>query len=597
MKKISETINLALNLFNKGQKEKAINIIDLLIKNNEENTDLLIIHAKMNNGVNNIDKANNSLLKVLEYQPSNIQALKLIYVNYLRDSKYDLATKYINILLNLKTNDYELFRDKAFIEYLNKNYKTSKSFIDEALKLNKEEVFGLNVAGLLHVENGDTLKAINYFKKAISINKNYIDSFNNLGKCYIDLEELDKAYFYFKKAFRLNTKSYLPLMNIANILSLKDKNKLAIRFYKKILELEPNNQVVRENIAICNCRLKNFDWVEKKYKDQLNVGNVNHNLVLGYSYLLLNKKRFSEAFNLFDARLKTDSLKKKNIHHSNIYEKLIISGKLEKDEKLLIVKEGGVGDEILFSSMYNNLIENDFSEVKIECDIRLLEIFKRSFNKNIFFPFGYFSSSKTKSDEFDKIIYSGSLTKYFRQNEKDFKIKPYLKTLKSLDDKFSLELSNFSKKKKIGFSWRSVINIFGGLKSLKISDFEKLFSYNRLFVNLQYGDTSDEIAKFEKYGKEIYNFKKIDLFNDFDSLISILKSLDIFVTVSNSTAHFAGALGVKTILVCPKKSSTYYYWDYEDGRTPWYPSISIVKFTNSVDYTMNLINDLIEESL
>ena len=118
-----------------------------------------------------------------------------------------------------------------------------------------------------------------------------------------------------------------------------------------------------------------------------------------------------------------------------------------------------------------------------------------------------------------------------------------------------------------------------------------------MFVNLQYGDTSDEIVKFEKNGKEIYNFKKIDLFNDFDSLISILKSLDIFVTVSNSTAHFAGALGVKTILVCPKKSSTYYYWDYEDGRTPWYPSISIVKFTNSVDYTMNLINDLIEESL
>ena len=63
---------------------------------------------------------------------------------------------------------------------------------------------------------------------------------------------------------------------------------------------------------------------------------------------------------------------------------MIISGKLEKDEKLLIVKEGRVGDEILFSSMYNNLIENDFSGVKIECDIRLLEIFKRSFNKNIF---------------------------------------------------------------------------------------------------------------------------------------------------------------------------------------------------------------------
>ena len=39
---------------------------------------------------------------------------------------------------------------------------------------------------------------------------------------------------------------------------------------------------------------------------------------------------------------------------------------------------------------------------------------------------------------------------------------------------------------------------------------------------------------------------------------------DVFVTVSNSTAHIAGALGVPTIVICPKKASTYYYWDYDN---------------------------------
>ena len=32
-------------------------------------------------------------------------------------------------------------------------------------------------------------------------------------------------------------------------------------------------------------------------------------------------------------------------------------------------------------------------------------------------------------------------------------------------------------------------------------------------------------------------------------ILSILKNLDVFVTVSNSTAHFAGALGIPTILI------------------------------------------------
>ena len=116
-----------------------------------------------------------------------------------------------------------------------------------------------------------------------------------------------------------------------------------------------------------------------------------------------------------------------------------------------------------------------------------------------------------------------------------------------------------------------------------------------MFFNLQYGDTNEEIKQFKKSGKIIYTFEDIDLFNDFESLISILKNLDVFITVSNSTAHFAGALGIPTILICPKKSSTYYYWDYNDGKTPWYNNISIIKFKNSLGYTMDLVNDLIDK--
>ena len=595
MNNISDKVNSAINLFNSGEKEKGLIEINLLVISYPKNMDLLLLHAKMSIELDNLDNANKSLSKILKSQPSNSDALKLIYINYLKASNYDQAKKYIDTLLSLQNTDYELLRDKAYIEYIYKNYSLSEKFINKALQINKEEVFGLNILGLIYLEKKETLKAIIYFEKAISINGNYTDSYNNLGKCYIDLEELNKAYLCFKKAYKLNPGSSLPIMNIANILSLKDKNKLAIKFYEKVKEIDPNNKNVDENINICNFRLKNFDWVENKNKKQLSSGDLNYDLVLGYSYLLLNKKRFEEGFNLFDARLKTKNSNSKNIYHKNLIIKLDSGHKLEKNKKNLIVKEGGVGDEILFSSMYTDLIEKNYSNIYIECDVRLLQIFKRSFKKNIFYPFGHFSSSKNRIQEFENVIYSGSLTKVFRKNEKDFKIKPYLKSLKSLDSKFNLDFNNLTKKKKIGISWRSVINIYGGLKSLKINNFEKLFSEDRMFFNLQYGDTNEEINQFKRSGKTIHNFEDLDLFNDFESLISILKNLDVFITVSNSTAHFAGALGVPTILICPKKSSTYYYWDYNDGKTPWYNSISIIQFKNSIGYTMDLVNDLIDK--
>ena len=363
---------------------------------------------------------------------------------------------------------------------------------------------------------------------------------------------------------------------------------------KKQKKINPNNQQIDENIIICNVRLKNFEWVEKKILSLENLSNINENLILSYSYLLLNKKEFEKGFDYFDARLKSDEFSKKNKYHLNIIKKLDKNINLENDIKTLIVKEQGVGDEILFSSMYNDVLKNNFSKIQIECDKRLLEIFKRSFNKKIFVPFGHYSASAKHIQEFDNVIYAGSLTKYFRKTESDFNHKPYIKSLDELDNKFKSILSNFDVKKKIGISWKSVFNIYGGLKSLELSDFKKLFSQERVFINLQYGDSLKEVNKLKENGLNLYNFNNIDLFNDFDSLISILKNLDVFVTVSNSTAHFAGALGIPTILICPKQSSTYYYWDYDDGKTPWYESVSIIKFKHSLNYTMKLVDELID---
>ena len=174
---------------------------------------------------------------------------------------------------------------------MNNDYLVSEKYINEALNQNSEEVFGLNILGLLYVKKDQTLNAINIFKKAIIINPQYSDTYNNLGKCYIDLEKLTLAYLNFKKSYKINPNSELPLINIANILSLKDKNRLAIKFYEKAKKINPNNQQIDENIIVCNVRLKNFEWVEKKVLDLQNEDKTNHELILSFSYLLLGKKK------------------------------------------------------------------------------------------------------------------------------------------------------------------------------------------------------------------------------------------------------------------------------------------------------------------
>ena len=158
---------------------------------------------------------------------------------------------------------------------------------------------------------------------------------------------------------------------------------------------------------------------------------------LSLFYLYMYKNQYDKAWALFESRKGTPKfLKSKN---KSIIEKTV---KAEKatilNKKILVVREQGIGEEILFSSMYKELI-NLNNNIKIETDKRLINIFERSFENNKFVPDGFYSQNKEKLKNFDSIIFAGSLSGYFRKNKKDFVKKSYLiddhnKTIRIKDD-------------------------------------------------------------------------------------------------------------------------------------------------------------------
>ena len=126
-----------------------------------------------------------------------------------------------------------------------------------------------------------------------------------------------------------------------------------------------------------------------------------------------------------------------------MFENLKISSK----DKLLVLREQGIGEEILFSSVYPEII-NKFENIKIEADKRLISIFNRSFGKKIFVEEGDYSKNSILSD-FDNIAYAGSLIKFFRKNEVDFNHKHYLTARNDIVLKYKKRLNNYKSKLKI----------------------------------------------------------------------------------------------------------------------------------------------------
>ena len=54
-------------------------------------------------------------------------------------------------------------------------------------------------------------------------------------------------------------------------------------------------------------------------------------------------------------------------------------------------------------------------------------------------------------------------------------------------------------------------------------------------------------------------------------------------------------MGVKTLLICPKKSSTYFYWSNENNKTPWYQNVEIFRIETSIEKTLDQVNEALDK--
>ncbi len=594
MSNLESKLKKIVNTFNNINRNTAYEDIKKLSLKYDKNINVLNVLSQIAQKMGDLDTSINSLKKVLLIDNNNMECLSKIYKLFLTKSELDEALANINLILRIDKGHYEAIRDKAYIYLLKNNFDEAKKYIDDILKLEGNDYFAYNIKGLIYFKNSNFHEAKNYFEQAIKINSKYVDSYNNLGVCLLELEKLDEAYTVFKKAHEIDSDNAKTIVNLGNVLSLQDKILEAIKIYNKALDLDPNNQEILSNIAICYCR-ENKEKEAKIYYDKaIKINPYDYKLMYAYCTLQLKLNNFSSSWNLFDSRLLIEKNKVKLNNFELVKNNLFSNLKVNPENKLLILREQGIGEEILFGSVYKDII-NKFKNIKIEADKRLVSVFSRSFKNDVFVEDGYYSKN-SKICEFDNIIYAGSMIQFFRKRKTDFNDNNYLFARNDIIDKYKEKLSNYKEKLKIGISWKSVINIYGSLKSLSIKDFESLFTNDRLIINLQYGSIENDKKYLSSQNKYLKIFDNLDLFNDIESCMGLLRNLDLFITVSNSTAHFAGALGIPTILICPKKSSTYFYWNTISGSSIWYKNIKVLGIESSISETIKQINNIVEKN-
>jgi hypothetical protein len=144
-------------------------------------------------------------------------------------------------------------------------------------------------------------------------------------------------------------------------------------------------------------------------------------------------------------------------------------------------------------------------------------------------------------------------------------------------------LSGVNDTPKVGVLWKSLIK--HSRRDRYYSPFEQwadILSIEGIqFVNLQYGDTTEEMAQAREMGLDIWTPPGIDLKNDLDDLAALCVAMDCLLGPSNATSNIAGACGAKIwILGTPNA------WNcLGTDHLPWYPTSRVFESETLLDWS------------
>ena len=411
--------------------------------------------------------------------------------------KPDFAEAYINLGLTLKELD-------RFEEALNS--------INQAILLNSKNPQAFYNLGIIYKHIGKFDDAVENYKKAIALKPDFAEAYNNLGATLYDLDKLEEALKYINQAILLKPKYPEAYFGLAN--TLKDLRRLEEAFinYEKAIILKP-------------------DYAE-----------AHHN----WGRALILNNEFEKANKLMEWRWQTDQTIGIPFNTTRPKWDGITN------QKILLWREQGIGDEIMFSASISDL-KSKSSALLVECDQRLMPLFKRSMQGNI----EYISDkNKVSLNDYDCHLPIGSLPLHFRKSIDTFKktSKGWLRADSESIEEFKNEINRHTDKKIIGISWSSNSSLSkANQRNIKLWELtEPLKRLDVKLINLQYGNVSDEISKLRsEHGIDILEISNLDIYNDLDKLAALISACDCVISIDNITPHLAGALGVDTRLLLP----------------------------------------------
>ena len=246
---------------------------------------------------------------------------------------------------------------------------------------------------------------------------------------------------------------------------------------------------------------------------------------------------------------------------------------------LLISREQGLGDEIMFASCLPQMI-GMAKHCLVECEPRLLGLFRRSFPAATVYgstPDGSLPREISARNP-DFTTPAGSVPRFIRRNYDEFpRHQGYLKADPERVARWRDRLAQLGPGIKAGVSWAGgVRKTRRALRSIPLEQWLPILRTPGVrFASLQYTtDAGSAVAAlYQQHGVRIEHWA--EAIDDYEETAALVCALDLVVSVCTAVIHLGGALGRPVWVMAPY--SPEWRYGFSGDTMPWYPSVKIFR--------------------
>jgi tetratricopeptide (TPR) repeat protein len=450
--------------------------------------------------------------------------------------------------------------------------------------------------------------AVASYERALELKPDYAEACYNLGNARQAQDKLDEAVACYERAIVL--KPHLPEAhyNLGNTFHTQDKLNEAAGSFERALALRPDYAEAHYNLG---CVFREQGRVEEATAGMARALAINPEYPqarFGHALAQLLAGNFDSGWRNYESRWQSSD------HDTpwRAYPQPLWAGEKLEHGRLLLWGEQGIGDEVQFAGLIPEAIRTD-NRIVLDCDPRLQPLFARSFPgievvsklnvdrgsskdlepedqeivgapslaRSCFCAKGGIPQISTDpalnaTREFAAHLPTGSLPGLFRTTEAAFAatVSPYLKADPAGRECFRSRYDDG--RRLIGLAWRTNNSKTGRKRSIDLPLLGSLFAQpGQRWISLQYGNFESLEEQVKLADAPVVIDREVDQFANIDLFASQVAAMDLVITIDNSTAHLAGALGVPVWLLLPFAAD--WRWLQQRQDSPWYPSMRLFR--------------------